>query len=176
MHTRRLVVRVLGSHYSAQVMYGEEWAQSFTDAFGDSTEVRQAISVHNQDVAAAAALVPAELDALVRECLPIPVPPDLAAFVECTVEGADDSVGIGDGRNDSEARFGNGVDHGERKGASVDGSSKAVGASVLRADRNVMGGTAGGVWSTAFLSAVQPLYDLHMGVEHMAPLLYTLIR
>ena len=169
----------LSSHASAQVMYGEEWAQSFTDAFGDSTEVVQAIAVHNQDVAAAAALVPAELGALVRECLPIPVPSDLAAFVECADEGADDGVGGTDAlrRGDGVSGGRSCADHSEHKGATVDGTNNSgVGANVVPAGRDVMGGTAGGVWSAAFLSAVQPLYDLHMGVEHMAPLLYTLIR
>ena len=34
----------------------------------------------------------------------------------------------------------------------------------------------GGVYDQEFLSAVQPLYDMHMGVENMGPLLYSLIR
>jgi hypothetical protein len=34
----------------------------------------------------------------------------------------------------------------------------------------------GGIYDSAFLAAVQPLYDMHMGVENMGPLLYSLIR
>eukprot|EP01044_Picomonas_judraskeda_P003484 COSAG03_NODE_287_length_9368_cov_412.210594_2_plen_934_part_00 len=34
----------------------------------------------------------------------------------------------------------------------------------------------GGIYDQEFLAAVQPLYDLHMGVENMGPLLYSLIR
>ena len=34
----------------------------------------------------------------------------------------------------------------------------------------------GGIYDQEFLAAVQPLYDMHMGVENMGPLLYSLIR
>lgn len=37
-------------------------------------------------------------------------------------------------------------------------------------------GTTGSIFSTDFLQRIEPLYDMHMGVENMAPLLYTLIR
>ena len=37
-------------------------------------------------------------------------------------------------------------------------------------------GTAGGLFAPAFVGAVSELYDLHMGVENMAPLLYSLVR
>eukprot|EP01047_Picozoa_sp_COSAG01_P034445 COSAG01_NODE_2588_length_7414_cov_4.548052_6_plen_69_part_00 len=33
-------------------------------------------------------------------------------------------------------------------------------------------GTEGGLYAGEFLRAVRPLYDLHMGVENMGPLLY----
>jgi len=38
------------------------------------------------------------------------------------------------------------------------------------------GGSAGGIYDPKFLEAVSELYDLHMGVENMAPLLYSLVR
>eukprot|EP00658_Telonema_sp_P-2_P003134 TRINITY_DN1114_c0_g2_i2.p2 TRINITY_DN1114_c0_g2~~TRINITY_DN1114_c0_g2_i2.p2 ORF type:complete len:272 (-),score=48.79 TRINITY_DN1114_c0_g2_i2:226-1041(-) len=37
-------------------------------------------------------------------------------------------------------------------------------------------GAAGQLYSAAFVEAVKPLYDLHMGTENMGPLLYALIR
>lgn len=37
-------------------------------------------------------------------------------------------------------------------------------------------GTRGGVYDESFLRIVQPLYDMHMGVENMGPLLYSLVR
>ena len=41
---------------------------------------------------------------------------------------------------------------------------------------NPMQGTCGGLYDPAFLQATQALYDVHMGVENMGPLLYTLTR
>lgn len=35
-------------------------------------------------------------------------------------------------------------------------------------------GSSGGLYAPAFVDAVRSLYDLHMGVENMAPLLYAL--
>jgi hypothetical protein len=37
-------------------------------------------------------------------------------------------------------------------------------------------GSTGGIYDPAFLELVKPLYDMHMGVENMGPLLYTLVR
>jgi hypothetical protein len=37
-------------------------------------------------------------------------------------------------------------------------------------------GSSGGIYDAAFLKLVEPLYDMHMGVENMGPLLYTLVR
>jgi hypothetical protein len=37
-------------------------------------------------------------------------------------------------------------------------------------------GSVGGIYDPAFLKLVEPLYDMHMGVENMGPLLYTLVR
>jgi len=34
----------------------------------------------------------------------------------------------------------------------------------------------GGLYDPTFVTACQPLYDMHMGVENMGPLLYSLIR
>ena len=34
----------------------------------------------------------------------------------------------------------------------------------------------GGIYDQSFLRRVQPLYDMHMGVENMGPLLYSLVR
>ena len=36
--------------------------------------------------------------------------------------------------------------------------------------------TTGGLYSQSFLRAVEPLYNMHMGVENMGPLLYALVR
>ena len=37
-------------------------------------------------------------------------------------------------------------------------------------------GTVGGMYDATFLRTVKPLYDMHMGVENMGPLLYSLVR
>lgn len=37
-------------------------------------------------------------------------------------------------------------------------------------------GSQGGVFDPSFLLQIQPLYDMHMGVENMGPLLYMLVR
>eukprot|EP00953_Heterococcus_sp_UTEX-ZZ885_P001337 1235-Heterococcus_DN1.PRE.1 len=37
-------------------------------------------------------------------------------------------------------------------------------------------GSVGGIYDATFLKLVEPLYDMHMGVENMGPLLYTLVR
>ena len=48
--------------------------------------------------------------------------------------------------------------------------------SPVSASSRLPSGTQGGIYSVFFLSEVQFLYDIHMGVENMAPLLYTLVR
>jgi hypothetical protein len=42
--------------------------------------------------------------------------------------------------------------------------------------RDVIRRTRGGVYDESFLTAIEPLYDLHMGAENMGPLLYALAR
>lgn len=37
-------------------------------------------------------------------------------------------------------------------------------------------GTRGAIYDDDFLDLIQPLYDMHMGVENMGPLLYSLVR
>jgi len=37
-------------------------------------------------------------------------------------------------------------------------------------------GADGGIWSAQFLASAAPLYDMHMGVENMGPLLYSIVR
>jgi translation elongation factor EF-1beta len=45
-----------------------------------------------------------------------------------------------------------------------------------RKSKNTKFMTSGIIFSDYFLSAIEPLYDLHMGCENMGPLLYALIR
>jgi hypothetical protein len=175
-----------------QVMYADEWASSFIDAFGDSAQVKQALALQREDVAAAAARVPPGLASLVGEVTPLKAPPDLLDFIQCRrgdattgstdavnvvddasrstptgVAGAADQVGLGESRATTTATTTTTAVTAAPEG------SPSVGTD---AGANVMGGTSGGVWSPTFLSVVRPLYDIHMGVEHMAPLLYALIR
>jgi hypothetical protein len=42
--------------------------------------------------------------------------------------------------------------------------------------RDVIKRTRGGIYDESFLSAIEPLYDLHMGAENMGPLLYAIAR
>jgi len=35
--------------------------------------------------------------------------------------------------------------------------------------------TRGGLYSESFLAAIEPLYNMHMGVENMGPMLYALV-
>lgn len=134
----------------SKMLYVDAWAQSFKDAFGTGPEVAEALALHQADANTAADNISPELLSLVRECLPIPVPAELANPIINAPA----------------------LDPVRREHSAV--STAPVDSPELEMD--VMGGTLGGVYSERFLRVVKPLYDLHMGVETMAPLLYSLIR
>lgn len=159
-----------------KIVYANAWAESFEDAFGTGPEVQEALALNRADSKAATSTISAELLDLVRECLPIPVPPELATPVVCEEPQPTPSLG---GTTPEPAPTALArvplVAHAATHPAAPATSGAQPGAQ-RPAALDVMGGTFGGMYSDAFIATVRPLYDLHMGVETMAPLLYALIR
>ena len=70
----------------SKVLFAAEWEQSFRDAFGDTAQVEEALTLNASDVQAAQAVlarVNPELMQLVQSTLPLPVPETLKAPIVC---------------------------------------------------------------------------------------------
>eukprot|EP00041_Stephanoeca_diplocostata_P014044 m.252131 g.252131 ORF g.252131 m.252131 type:complete len:674 (-) comp19555_c0_seq1:426-2447(-) len=150
----------------SKVLYGEDYAQSFKDAFGLRPEVDAALGLHAADVRKANNALSPELRDLVQQSLPLPLPRELQRVVEVDRAAAlapvDEVATIvsHEARADVLCNAAESTDHDASGGNAVP----------------IVGGTTGALFNPAFLRIVQPLYDMHMGVENMAPLLYSLIR
>eukprot|EP01052_Picozoa_sp_SAG31_P020800 SAG31_NODE_1580_length_7835_cov_4.074457_1_plen_229_part_00 len=64
----------------------------------------------------------------------------------------------------------------EVAGVADDGGAAEAAAKAVPARTAGCEGTYGGIYADDWLTIVRPLYDQHMGVENMGPLLYTIVR
>jgi len=155
----------------SKVLFADEWEQSFRDAFGATAQVGEALALNKRDVLSAAARINADLLQVVRSCLPMPLPSTLAAPIDCDAQPRH-----GNGRADADAAAGAGEDSDGGKGTGAGREAGEAREDAAPVPAKPITGSFGAMYCPKFLKTVEPLYDMHMGVENMAPLLYSLLR
>lgn len=155
----------------SKVLYAEEYAESFRNAFGKRPEVDEALVLHGQDVQKADNALSPALREFIAGALPLPLPAELQRVERVDRQNSPESVTM-----TTTPTWESTTAHEQSEAhPTLPASSPLAGGGGSHA-APIVGGTTGALFNPAFLRVVQPLYDIHMGVENMAPLLYTLIR